>query len=149
MRAVIQRVTKAQVDVAGKTIGAIGLGCLVLVGVEGDDTAEDVKYLAEKVVGLRIFEDDDGKMNLSIKEVDGQLLVVSQFTLYGDCRKGKRPSFIRAAAPDIGDQLYQDFVNQVRASGVPTETGQFRAMMDVTMTNHGPVTILVDSKKGF
>jgi len=149
MRAVVQRVTRASAQVGGNTIGVIGVGLLVLLGVGQVDIDADADYLAEKVVGLRIFEDDDGKMNRSVLDVGGAVLAVSQFTLYGDVRRGKRPSFDAAARPEQAINLYEYFVSRVRAAGVPCETGKFQAMMDVELVNAGPVTILLDSKKGF
>ena len=149
MRAVIQRVQEARVEVDGEVIGKIGQGFLVLLGVRKDDTEEDVRYLADKVTGLRIFEDEAGKINLSISEVKGEILAVSQFTLYGDCRKGRRPSFDEAAPPDVAERLYELFVEELRKSGIKVETGKFRALMDVHLINSGPVTILLDSKKLF
>lgn len=149
MRACVQRVSRAQVTVEGQLVGAIERGMLVLLGVAGDDTARDVEYLAEKLTGLRIFEDDEGKMNRSLLESAGAMLVVSQFTLLGDCRKGRRPSFVAAAPPELAVQLYEDFCRAVRSRGVTVATGQFRAMMDVELVNDGPVTLLVDSRKEF
>ena len=149
MRAVVQRVSRAEVRVDGAVVGRVGRGLLVLVGAADDDADADVAYLADKVVGLRIFADENGQMNKSVAEVGGGLLVVSQFTLYGDCRKGRRPSFVKAMAPGPAEQLYEKFVAATRASGVPVETGRFRAMMDVELINDGPVTLLVDSKKEF
>jgi len=149
MRAVIQRVQEARVEVDGEVIGKIGQGFLVLLGVRKDDTEEDVRYLADKVTGLRIFEDEAGKINLSISEVKGEILAVSQFTLYGDCRKGRRPSFDEAAPPDVAERLYELFVEEIRKSGMKVETGRFRALMDVYLINSGPVTILLDSRQLF
>jgi len=149
MRAVIQSVQEARVEVDGEVIGKIGQGFLVLLGVRKDDTEEDVRYLADKVTGLRIFEDEAGKMNLSISEVKGEILAVSQFTLYGDCRKGRRPSFDEAAPPDVAERLYELFVEEIRKSGIKVETGRFRALMDVYLINSGPVTILLDSRQLF
>lgn len=149
MRAVIQRVQEARVEVDGEVIEKIGQGFLVLLGVRKDDTEEDVRYLADKVTGLRIFEDEAGKMNLSISEVKGEILAVSQFTLYGDCRKGRRPSFDEAAPPDVAERLYELFVEEIRKSGIKVETGRFRALMDVYLINSGPVTILLDSRQLF
>ena len=149
MRAVIQRVSEAKVEVDGDIIGKIGEGFLVLIGVRKDDTEEDVRYLADKVLGLRIFEDEAGKMDLSITDVKGEILAVSQFTLYGDSRKGRRPSFDEAAPPDVAERLYELFVEEIRKSGIKVETGKFRALMDVHLVNSGPVTILLDSKKLF
>lgn len=149
MRAVIQRVKRAKVTVAGEVTGEIGTGLLVLLGVgRGDDEAA-ADYLASKTVGLRVFEDGEGKMNLSVQEAGGVVLVVSQFTLYGDVRKGKRPSFDDAARPEMARTLYEYFVGRIRAAGVRCETGRFQEMMDVELVNDGPVTILMDSGKGF
>lgn len=149
MRAVVQRVTRASVQVEGETIGAIEHGLLVLLGVDQEDTESDADYLADKIVGLRIFEDAHGKMNLSVFDTGGAMLAVSQFTLFGDARRGKRPSFDAAARPERAIELYDYFVSRVRAAGVRCETGKFRAMMDVELVNAGPVTILLDSKKTF
>lgn len=149
MRGVIQRVSRASVTVDGRITGQIERGLLVLLGVGQNDTESDAAYLAEKVCGLRIFEDENEKMNLSLQDVGGALLVVSQFTLYGDVRKGKRPSFDAAARPERAKELYEYFVAQMRAKGVPCETGVFQAMMQVELVNEGPVTILLDSGKGF
>ena len=149
MRAVVQRVNRAQVTVAGEITGEIGLGLLVLLGVGKEDSAASADYLAEKAVGLRIFEDDGGKMNRSVVDVGGAVLVVSQFTLHGDVRKGKRPSFDDAAPPQRARELYEYFVQRVRASGLRCETGRFQEMMSVELVNEGPVTILVDSEKKF
>ncbi len=146
MRAVIQRVSRAHVTVGDEVVGEIGPGLLVLLGVTHEDTPEQARWLADKVVGLRIFSDADGKMNRSLLDVDGAVLVVSQFTLYGDCRKGRRPSFIDAAPPEIAVPRYEEFVNAVRAQGVPTATGRFGAMMQVELVNDGPVTLIVDSQ---
>jgi D-tyrosyl-tRNA(Tyr) deacylase len=148
MRAVVQRVSRARVTVSGEITGEIGLGLLVLLGVGGGDTRADDDYLVEKMIGLRIFEDAGGKMNLSVAEVGGALLVVSQFTLYGDARRGKRPSFDAAAPPERARELYEYFVEQVRAAGLPCETGRFQETMQVELVNEGPVTILLDSAKG-
>ncbi|SRR5579885_2230230 len=145
MRAVLQRVTRARVTVSGEEIGAIERGLLVLLGVAPTDTPEEARWLADKVVGLRIFADAEGKMNLSVADVGGAVLVVSQFTLYGDCRKGRRPSFLGAAAPELAVPLYEEFVNAIKAHGVPTATGRFGAMMQVELVNDGPVTLLVDN----
>lgn len=149
MRAVVQRVQKASVSVDGEMIGAIQKGLLVLVGVTHDDTEKDATYLAEKVAGLRIFEDDADKMNLSVQDVSGSILSVSQFTLYGDCRRGRRPSFTEAARPEQGDALYKAFNEALRAQGLTVETGQFQAHMEVSLVNDGPVTMLLDSTKQF
>ena len=147
MRAVIQRVTRAMVEVDGQVVGRIDEGLLILLAVAGDDSAVDADYLADKISNLRIFSDSDGKMNLSLLEKGGSMLVVSQFTLYGDARRGRRPSYTDAAAPEKADMLYSYFVDRVRQSGIKTETGVFQAQMQVSLTNDGPVTILVDSRK--
>jgi len=149
MRAVVQRVSRASVKVNGEVTGQIADGLLVLLGVGQEDSESDAAYLAEKVAGLRIFEDDAGKMNRSVVDVDGAVLAVSQFTLFGDVRKGKRPSFDEAARPEQARQLYDDFVEGVRAQGLRCETGRFQEMMEVELVNQGPVTILLDSKKLF
>ena len=149
MRAVIQRVSRASVRVEGDLTGEIGKGLLVLLGVARDDSETDADYLAEKVAGLRIFEDEGGKMNLSVSDVDGSVLAVSQFTLFGDVRRGKRPSFDAAARPERAKALYEYFVERIRASGLRCETGRFQEMMAVELVNKGPVTILLDSKKAF
>ena len=149
MRAVVQRVSRASVAVEGKITGEIGRGFLVLLGVAKTDTAADADHLAEKISGLRIFEDSDGKMNLALADVNGAVLAVSQFTLHGDARRGKRPSFDSAAAPDQARKLYEYFVERVRALGLRCETGVFQAMMQVELVNDGPVTILLDSEKKF
>ena len=150
MRAVVQRVSEAKVAVDGKPIGAIGMGLLVLLGVGRDDAEADADTLAEKVAGLRIFPDAQDKMNRSVRDVGGGVMVISQFTLYGDARRGKRPSFLDAAPPDRANALYEYFVERLRAMGIgQIATGEFQAMMDVSLTNAGPVTILLDSKKVF
>lgn len=149
MRAVVQRVSKASVEVDGKTVGAVGRGLLVLVGVGRNDTDEDARYLAEKIVHLRIFPDEDGKLNRSVLDIGGAVLAVSQFTLWGDCRKGRRPSFVDAAPPDQARRLYEAFVRSLREHAVPVETGVFQETMAVHLINDGPVTILVDSHKAF
>ncbi len=149
MRACVQRVSEASVTVDGQVSGRIGHGLVVLLGVARDDSADDANLLADKIVGLRIFEDDDGKMNRSVIEAGGALLVVSQFTLLGDCRKGRRPSFVGAAEPELAEQLYEAFVTAVRAINVEIATGVFRAHMDVSLTNDGPVTLLLDSTRTF
>jgi D-tyrosyl-tRNA(Tyr) deacylase len=146
MRVVLQRVSRARVVVDGEVVGAIDRGLLVLLGVAAGDSADDAGRLADKVVGLRIFADAEGKMNLGVADVGGAVLVVSQFTLYGDCRKGRRPSFVEAAPPDLAVPLYEAFINAVRAHGIPTATGRFGAMMQVELVNDGPVTLIVDSK---
>jgi D-tyrosyl-tRNA(Tyr) deacylase len=146
MKAVIQRVSSAKVEVEGKSVGAIGRGALVLLGVEKGDTELDANWLAEKIVGLRFFEDKAGKMNLSLAEIQGKLLVVSQFTLAGNCSKGRRPSFDSAAPPEIANRLYEYFVAKTRELGVPVATGIFQANMQVTLTNDGPVTFILESR---
>jgi len=149
VRAVVQRVTQASVRVAGETVGSIGRGLVVLLGVAVGDTEADADSLADKVLNLRVFPDDAGHMNRSVLDVSGGLLVVSQFTLLGDARRGRRPSYIEAAPPDEADRLYQYFVSRLRPSGLEIATGVFRAMMDVALVNQGPVTILLDSRKTF
>ena len=149
MRAVVQRVSRASVKVDRVIVGEIGAGLLVLLGVAQEDSEADVDYLVEKITGLRIFEDADGKMNLSVIDTNGAVLAVSQFTLFGDVRRGKRPSFDAAARPEQAKKLYECFVERVRAAGVRCETGTFQAMMKVELVNEGPVTILLDSKKNF
>jgi D-aminoacyl-tRNA deacylase len=149
MRAVIQRVTRACVRVEGRGVGEIGAGLLVLLGVGREDTAEDARYLAEKTITLRIFDDEGGRMNRSVVEAGGALLVVSQFTLYGDVRRGRRPSWTDSAAPEIAEPLYELFVAEVRRRVERVETGSFRRMMEVELINDGPVTILLDSHKLF
>ncbi|HZH90997.1 MAG TPA: D-aminoacyl-tRNA deacylase [Pyrinomonadaceae bacterium] len=149
MRAVLQRVTRASVRVEGETVGEIAAGALVLLGIARDDTTEDARYLLEKIAALRIFDDTEGRMNLSIVDAGGALLVVSQFTLYGDARRGRRPSWSEAAAPDVAAPLYEFFVSEARRTLARVETGSFRRMMEVELTNDGPVTILLDSRKGF
>jgi|SRR5262245_4665148 len=144
MRAVLQRVRRARVLVDNETVGEIGPGLLVLLGVADTDSEEQARWLADKTVGLRVFRDDEGKMNRSVAEVGGGVLVVSQFTLYGVCSKGRRPSFIGAAGPEKAIPLYEAFVAAVRAHGVPTATGRFGAMMDVELVNDGPVTLVID-----
>ncbi len=149
MRAVVQRVSHAKVTVSSDIAGEIGPGLLVLLGVGAEDKPSDADYLVDKIVGLRIFEDEGGKMNLSVADTNGAMLVVSQFTLYGDVRRGKRPSFDAAAPPQIARELYEYFVAQVRAKGLRCETGRFQQMMQVELVNEGPVTILLDSTKVF
>lgn len=147
MRAVVQRSARASVSVDGREISKIGPGLTVLIGVGIGDTEQDVQYVAEKIAGLRIFSDENGKMNLSISDVGGELLAVSQFTLYGDCRKGRRPSFDQAASPAEGRRLFEAFVEAVRAEGIRVACGQFQADMLVSLDNDGPVTVIIDSKK--
>jgi D-tyrosyl-tRNA(Tyr) deacylase len=149
MRAVIQRVSHARVIIDGNEHSRIGAGLLVLLGVEKEDTPEDAATLARRITELRIFEDEAGKMNLSLAETGGEILAVSQFTLLGDCRKGRRPSFDPAAPPDLAKPLYEQFVEQIRALGIATKTGVFQAMMNVELTNQGPVTFILDSRKRF
>lgn len=149
MRAVLQRVRRARVTVAEEEVGACGAGLMILLGVAAGDDAKDAAYLAEKTAGLRIFEDAEGKMNLSVEEIKGELLVVSQFTLLGDCRKGRRPGFSAAAPPEEADRLYLTYVELLRQRGLTVATGRFRADMQVELVNDGPVTMLLDSKKGF
>lgn len=149
MRCVIQRVTEASVKVGGETVGQIGKGFMVLIGVSAEDTDKDLKYMAEKVPNLRIFEDEQGKMNLSLKDVGGAILAVSQFTLYGDARGSRRPSFIQAARPEQANDYYEKLVAAWRNQGITVETGVFRAEMQVGLVNDGPVTILMDSTKAF
>ena len=149
MRAVIQRVSTAKVVVDQETIGEIGLGLMILLGVEEGDGQTDLDYLVNKIVGLRIFNDDEGKMNLGLTDVAGEILVVSQFTLLGDTRKGRRPSFIRAARPELGNELYRAFVDKLKGEGIGVAEGQFQADMQVHLVNDGPVTLLVDSRKLF
>lgn len=146
VRVVIQRVSKASVTVDGEEKGEIGHGFVLLVGVGEEDTSEDVDYLTRKISNMRIFEDDDGKMNLSLKQVEGEILSISQFTLHASTKKGNRPSFMDAAKPDKADQLYEELNDKLRAEGLNVETGVFGADMDVSLVNNGPVTILVDSK---
>jgi D-tyrosyl-tRNA(Tyr) deacylase len=149
MRAVVQRVTRASVRVGEEAIGEIGNGLVVLVGIARDDTKVEAAYLVEKICNLRIFDDEEGKMNLSVKDLNGGLLIVSQFTLYGDVRRGLRPSWIDAAPPEVAEPLYDFFVRQARAAVDNVATGKFQAMMEVELINDGPVTILLDSKKVF
>ena len=149
MRAVIQRVKSASVTVEGTVVSEIRVGLLVFLGVAQEDTPADVEYMASKIANLRIFEDDEGRMNLSILDIGGEALVVSQFTLCGDCRKGRRPSFIAAARPEKADPLYQAFMDEISRLGVPVKAGIFQAMMDVELINDGPVTMMLDSNKLF
>jgi D-tyrosyl-tRNA(Tyr) deacylase len=145
MRAVIQRVSECAVSVENETVGRIGKGLLVLLGVGTEDTRSEADYLADKIINLRIFGDENGKLNRSLLEIDGEMLVVSQFTLFGDCRKGRRPSFIQAAGPEKGNELYEYFVDQVRKN-IRVETGRFGALMAVSLVNDGPVTLILESK---
>ena len=149
MRAVIQRVSESSVRVDGKVVGEIGKGIMVLLGVEEGDTEKEAQYIADKVIGLRIFEDEDGKMNHSLQEVGGELLAISQFTLLGDARKGRRPSYSNAARPEEANRLYEYFVEKVKATGTKVEKGVFQADMKVSLVNDGPVTILLDSQRVF
>jgi D-tyrosyl-tRNA(Tyr) deacylase len=149
MRSVVQRVSSAIVHVDGVSVGSIGPGLLVLLAAGGGDKEEDLQWMLDKIVGLRIFEDADAKMNLSILDVSGEMLVVSQFTLYGDCRRGKRPSFTRAMHPDRAEKLISQFVEMAKSVVKKVETGRFGAMMDVGSVNQGPITILLDSEKTF
>ena len=149
MRAVLQRVSRAHVSVGEEVVGTIGPGLLALLAVGRNDAKADAEYLAAKVIGLRVFEDESGKMNLSLAETHGAVLAVSQFTLYGDVRKGKRPSFDEAAPPGVARKLYEHFVSKIREAGIACETGRFQAMMQVELINDGPVTILLDSAREF
>lgn len=146
MRAVVQRVKSSSVVVDNEIIGNIGNGLLVLLGVAKTDKSDDSEYLAEKIVNLRIFEDENSKMNRSLIDIGGEMLVVSQFTLLGDCKKGRRPSFVNAAEPSVANELYEQFVVKVREKGVSVKTGRFRALMDVSLTNYGPVTLILESR---
>jgi len=149
LRAVVQRVSQANVTVLGEVVGAIEAGMLLLLGVTEDDTQADVIYLAGKIASLRIFNDEAGKMNLSLEEIDGEILVVSQFTLYGDCRKGRRPSFVAAANPAKANELYLSFIAELKGLGVRVATGQFQKEMEVSLVNQGPVTLILESRKAF
>lgn len=149
MRAVVQRVSHASVTVEQKIVGQIKNGFLILLGVAADDCQDDVIWLAGKIASLRVFEDDQGRMNLDLQQVGGAALVVSQFTLLGDCRKGRRPSFVAAARPELANQLYQSFVAELRGLNIPVETGTFQAQMQVGLVNEGPVTLMLDSRKSF
>ncbi len=147
MRAVVQRVLNACVGVEEKTVSSIGRGLLVLLGVEKGDTQEDLAFMVQKIANLRVFDDQDGKMNLSVQDVGGAVMVVSQFTLLGDARKGRRPSYIDAAEPDVAEQTYQNAIEMLRANGIPVEQGRFMANMQVSLCNDGPVTLILDSRK--
>jgi len=149
MRAVVQRVKESRVEVKGETVGAIGPGLLILLGVGEEDSEKDCAYLAEKMAHLRIFSDEEGLMNLSLMDTGGAALVVSQFTLWGDCRKGRRPSFAKAAGPEKANVLYEHFISLLRKKGLRVATGRFQEMMDVFLVNDGPVTLMLDSKKAF
>ncbi|HEX3321592.1 MAG TPA: D-aminoacyl-tRNA deacylase [Terriglobales bacterium] len=149
MRAVIQRVSRASVNVDGEIVGEIGNGLLVLLGVAKQDTPIDAEYLADKIAGLRIFEDPNGKMNLAVTEIQGSVLLISQFTLFGDVRRGKRPSFDDAARPETARELYELVVEKIRRAGISCETGRFQEMMRVELVNDGPITILIDSRRAF
>ena len=150
MRAVIQRVTSGKVDVDSKTVGSVGKGYVILLGVGPDDNDEDVSYISDKIASLRLFEDDNGKVNLSVKEIGGEILLIPQFTLYGDCRKGRRPSFSSAAPPELADRLYMKLAEKLRQDhNINVETGVFGDFMKVSIENNGPVTILLDSEKNF
>jgi len=149
MRSVVQRVKRAAVTVNGERVGTIAAGLLVLLAVGQEDGADDISWMVDKLVGLRIFEDQEAKMNRSVLDVEGEILVVSQFTLYGDCRKGKRPSFSTAAPPEQAKALFDQSIDRIRSYGIKVETGVFQAEMDVELVNDGPVTILLDSKKKF
>ncbi|WP_010678252.1 D-aminoacyl-tRNA deacylase [Bacillus timonensis] len=146
MRVVVQRAKNASVTVQNEKVGSIDNGLMLLVGITHSDTIEDIKYVADKIVNLRIFEDDNGKMNLSLLDIKGDILSVSQFTLYGDCRKGRRPNFMDAAKPEFAEKMYDFFNAEIREKGVHVETGSFGAMMDVQFTNDGPVTLIIESK---
>ena len=146
MKAVVQRVSKSSVSIESEVVGKINAGLMVLLGVAVEDTEKEADYLAEKIINLRIFSDENGKMNLSLRDIGGEMLVVSQFTLLGDCRKGRRPSFIAAAGPEMGNALYAYFVDYMRQKGITVATGRFGAMMDVSLVNDGPVTLILESK---
>jgi len=147
MRAVIQRVSKASVTVDGEVTGSIGRGLLVFLGVGREDTEKDIDFMADKIANLRIFEDADGKMNLSVSDIGGAVLLISQFTLFGDCRKGRRPDFTAAGPPDMANRLYEQTIAAVKTKGVPVETGVFAARMDIDSINDGPVTLILDSRR--
>lgn len=149
MRGVIQRVSSASVSIGGDIAGKIEKGIVIFLGIRTGDNRDDLKWLAEKVVNLRIFEDHQGKMNRSLKDINGQMLIISQFTLYGDCRKGRRPGFSRAAPPQTAEPLYEDFIQEIKERGITTASGTFQADMQVELVNDGPVTLLLDSEKNF
>ncbi len=149
MRSVVQRVSRASVTIDGKVVGSIERGIVALLGIHRDDTPKDVKWMADKLVNLRIFEDKEGKMNHSLFDIDGEMLIVSQFTLLGDCRKGRRPGYSSAARPEIAIPLYEQFIGVVQQQGITVATGTFQAMMEVELVNDGPVTLMVDSTKQF
>lgn len=149
MRAVVQRVKKSRVIVEGRLVGEINKGFNVLLGISKEDTIEDLKYIKDKIINLRVFEDENDKMNLSLLDIKGDILAISQFTLYGDCRKGRRPSFSSAARPEVATKLYEEFIEKARKEGIVTKTGQFGAHMMVDLTNDGPVTILLESNRDF
>ena len=149
MRAVVQRVSKAAVDIGGITTAPIGRGLVILLGIRRGDSSVDLTWMADKIIHLRIFPDGDGKMNISLADMGGEMLIVSQFTLYGDCRKGRRPGFSMAAPPEIAEPLYNQFIEEVRKLGIPAATGTFQAEMAVELVNDGPVTLLLDSEKTF
>ncbi len=149
MRAVIQRVKQASVDVDGIKTGIISTGIVTFLGIHRNDGAKEIGWMVEKIINLRIFPDPDGKMNISLADINAEMLIVSQFTLYGDCRKGRRPGYSEAAVPEIAEQIYNRFVDQVRKKGINAATGRFQAMMAVTLVNDGPVTLLLDSEKNF
>ncbi len=149
MRAVVQRVSRAAVDIGGITMAAIGHGLVIFLGIRDSDNDADLIWMADKIIHLRIFPDGDGKMNISLADMGGEMLIVSQFTLYGDCRKGRRPGFSTAAPPEIAEPLYNQFIEEVRKRGIPVATGTFQAEMAVDLVNDGPVTILLDSEKTF
>ncbi len=149
MRAVIQRVNQASVQINGSTTGKIGPGLVVLLGIRTDDTSKDLQWLADKIIHLRIFDDKEGKMNISLTNIGGEMLIISQFTLYGDCRKGRRPGYSNSAPPEIAEPLYQQFIKEVKNHRITVATGTFRASMEVALVNDGPVTLLLDSEKTF
>ncbi len=149
MRAVIQRVNRASVRIDGNITEKISHGLVVLLGIHGDDTTRNLQWMADKIVNLRIFEDDEGKMNRSLADINAEMLIVSQFTLYGDCRKGRRPGYSSAAPPEIAEPIYDRFIEEIKSRGIKTATGTFRAMMEIELVNDGPVTLLLDSEKNF